>query len=222
MIVTERRPRFVISARISPTAVTVALARRPRALGRLVRRAAVVEDDDVAGLEAGQDAPRGFLGRLLPVVAHRGEPDLRPAEVTDRPAHALVAAQERGTPVARRKADHVLEHLAGEKQLLADLVVGERLQIGVGLRVVAEVVAPLGEPAQRTPARRVVDRLADREERAAAVMALERVGDRVGPLGGAVVEGQRNDWGRDAAAGFDRRRHVGDSSKGSREGQASG
>ena len=103
MIVTERRPRFVISARISPTAVTV-----PSRVGH-ERSGGSSAGGRRGGRRCRQARGRpGRAARFPRPAAPSGRPstrtDLGPAEVTDRPAHTLVAAQERGTPVARRKA----------------------------------------------------------------------------------------------------------------------
>ena len=69
--------------------------------------------------------------------------------------------------------------------------------------VVSDLVARLDESADDAAPLVGRDRLADREERATAAVALERLGDRLGPRGRAVVEGQRDDLIRDPAPCLD-------------------
>ena len=59
--------------------------------------------------------------------------------------------------------------------------------------VVPDLVARLDEPADDAAPLVGVDRFADREERPAAAVALDVLGDRLGPRRGAVVERQRDD-----------------------------
>ena len=69
--------------------------------------------------------------------------------------------------------------------------------------VVPDLVARADQPADDAAPLVGRDLLADREERPTAVVALERVRDRLGPRGRPVVEGQRDNPIRDPAPCLD-------------------
>ena len=70
----------------------------------------------------------------------------RPRQVAHGGAHPVVAAEERRAPVAGRPAERLREDRARAGHLVADLVVAQRLQVGMRDRVVRDLVTGVGEP----------------------------------------------------------------------------
>ncbi len=162
-----------------------------------------MEDDDVARLELVEHPARGLLGRQAPVARHLRVPDLVARQVADGGTHTLVAAQERGAPVARRPAERFRDDLDGAGRLVSDLVVRQRLEVEMSDGVGADVVTCAGDPPHDLCATGRRDGVAEDEERSAAAKPLQLLGDRHRPRCRPVVERQRDDGRGDPTASFD-------------------
>ena len=181
---TERRSRRAISSRISADGADGRLARRPRELGRLVRGTTVVEHDDVACVQVGEHPAGGLLGRDVPVAGHSGEPHLPAGEVAHRRAHPLVRAEERRAPAVDRAPGDLGEQ--ADVRRISSAMVASSI---CWRSACVQVWFPTSWPASTQPAHDAAplvgrDRLADREERPTAAVALERLRDRLGPRAG--------------------------------------
>ena len=152
--------------------------RSPRASAttdaRLVRRAAVVEDDDVARLELVEHAARRLLGRQAPSRPASRVPHLvDPPGRRRRRAHARRSA---GTARASRSAARRASPLTISTARVVSSRISssvQRLQIGMGDGVGRRPRARRRRVAARSARPRRRDCVAEDEERAAAAVTLE-------------------------------------------------